>query len=110
MIANKITDLTILGAVKQGATTADQITSLAKSLTPELWLPVTSVIETAIRRNLKLKYLRCKGPGTSHECLSLTHRGVKRLMSLLRDHTGLDLSPVTLAYEKIQYGFLDTKA
>lgn len=108
MTANKITDLTVLGAVQQGAFTADQITSIAKSLTPEFWQPTTSVIETAICLNLKLEYLRCEGPGTSRECLSITPKGREHFLSLLQLHSSLNTSPMNLAYEAIQFRFLDS--
>ena len=106
--ANDIGEFSVLGITYNQPLHFEKIISAAKNLMPELWSPTAEVVDTSVYRCVSAGYLILKKDNKSiSNFVQITELGKKRLHSLVLRDPGEGMSSKLLAWEFLQFCFLD---
>ena len=102
-----ITDLAILGIIRQGPIPLEKLIKVTKAMVPELLYPTADVIESSIRRNQTDGFFFFFHQNPAHNFLNLTVEGNARLRLLMLCDPGQQSSSNSRATEAVQFCLLD---
>ena len=105
--ANDIGEFSVLGICYKHPLHFDKIIAAAKNLMPELWSPTAEVVDTSVYRCVSAGCLTLNKNEALSDFVQITALGKERLHSLVLRDPGEELTSKLLAWEFLQFCFLD---